>query len=71
MRKSKDGTMVGITLRLPVRLLAAYTRVANRANLIELQKGAPGMKTAQDVMRHRLASLPAVKAANTDQEVGK
>lgn len=60
MRLSKGGATVGITLRLPKGVLEVYADIANRANSIELKQGGRGLNTAQDVMRHRLASLPAV-----------
>lgn len=58
---SRDGKTVGITLRIPVRLLAIYDKIAARANLIDLKRGGVGRLSAQDVMRHRLASLPLAK----------
>lgn len=58
---SRDGKTVGITLRVPVTLLAVYDRIASRANLIDLKSGGVGRLSAQDVMRHRLASLPLAK----------
>lgn len=61
MRESKDGKTVGITLRLDRLVLQEYSRIASRANLIEIKKGRPGGYTAQDIMRHRLNSLPSVK----------
>lgn len=62
MRVSRDGETVGITLRVPRELYETYLDIAKRASLIDLKKGGRGMKTAQDVMRHRLASLPVVVA---------
>ena len=61
IRKSKDGETVGITLRLPVRVLDAYSKIASRANMIDLKKNGKGGLSVQDVMRHRLASLPVLK----------
>lgn len=58
---SRDGKTVGITLRIPIVLLAVYDKIAARANLIDLKKGGAGRLTTQDVMRHRLASLPLMK----------
>lgn len=58
---SRDGKTVGITLRLETALLEGYDRVAARANIIDLKRGGRGGLTAQDVMRHRLASAPAVR----------
>lgn len=52
------GKTEGITLRLPKTLLQAYAEIANRANLIDLKNGGRGKMTVQDVLRHRLASLP-------------
>ncbi len=60
MRASRDGETVGITLRIPRALYEIYVEITNRANLIDLKQGGRGNKTAQDVMRHRLASLPVV-----------
>lgn len=62
MRVSRDGETVGITLRLPRALYEAYLDIARRATIIDLKRGGQGAKTAQDVMRHRLASLPFVVA---------
>ena len=62
MRGSKSGETVGITLRLPRDVLEAYSDIANRANLIALGQGGPARTTVQDVMRHRLQSLPYIKA---------
>lgn len=61
VRKSRDGKTVGITLRLPVLVLEEYSRIASRANMIDLKKNGTGGLSAQDVMRHRLASLPVLK----------
>lgn len=61
MRESNNGKTVGITLRIDKRLLQAYTDIASRANLFDIKRGRPGMWTVQAVMRHRLASAPAVK----------
>lgn len=62
MRISRDGETVGITLRLPRALYETYSDIAKRASIIDIKNGGQGMKTAQDVMRHRLASLPVVVA---------
>jgi hypothetical protein len=61
MRKSKNGVTVGITLRLPQAVLEAYDMVAQRANGIALAQGSRVKLSAQDVMRHRLQSMPFVK----------
>lgn len=61
MRESKDRRTVGITLRLDKRVLQEYSKIASRANLIEIQNGRPGRYTAQDIMRHRLSTLPSLK----------
>lgn len=58
---SRDGKTVGITLRIETDLLAGYEKVAARKNIIDLKRGGRGGMTAQDVMRHRLASNPAVR----------
>lgn len=63
MAGKANDTTVGITLRLPTKVLQVYTEIAHRANLMELEKGKQGMSTAQDAIRHRLASLPEVVAA--------
>jgi hypothetical protein len=71
MRLSKIRATVGITLRLPKRVLQAYAAIADRANLLDLKTGGRGRKTVQDIMRHRLASLPLLKlekAKKLDQE---
>lgn len=72
MRVSKTGETVGITLRLPKTVLAAYSDIANRANMMALQKGQKATTTVQDVMRHRLASLPWLRdqAAETTKPSG-
>lgn len=65
---SRDGKTVGITLRVPVWLLSVYDKIAARANLIDLKGGGAGRLTAQDVMRHRLSSLPlATRQGETDE----
>lgn len=61
MRESKDGSTVGITLRLDKRIFQEYQKIASRANLIRINNGQSGGITAQDVMRHRLASLPVLR----------
>jgi hypothetical protein len=68
---SHDGETVGITLRLTARLLDVYDGIAARANMIDLKRGGRGQLTAQDVMRHRLASLPLAKAALQADEKGE
>lgn len=68
MRINKDGTTMGVTLRLVVFVFQEYARIANRANLIEINKGRKGSLTAQDVMRHRLYSLPVIKAKIAKRE---
>ena len=55
---SRDGKTIGITLRVPMALLTVYDNIAVRANIIDLKRGGAGGVTAQEVMRHRLASLP-------------
>jgi hypothetical protein len=66
MRESKDGNTVGITLRISKRVLAGYTKIALRANSIAVKKGCMANLTVQDVIRHRLASLPFIKADQQD-----
>lgn len=61
MRRSKNGDTVGITLRIPRHVLEAYKKIADRANLIALRQGGHATTTAQDVMRHRLQSLPVAR----------
>lgn len=61
MTNRDAGETEGITLRLDKKVLAAYRQIASRANLIQLQNGGKGQLTAQDVMRHRLSSLPLIK----------
>ena len=69
MRKSKNSGTVGITLRLPQEVLEAYEMVAQRAKGIALAKGSRKKLSAQDVMRHRLLSMPFVKNnANSKKE---
>jgi hypothetical protein len=64
MRFDKKGKTVGITLRIRTDVLEVYANIAHRANTIALesQEGGRGLHTAQDVMRHRLISLPEVAA---------
>lgn len=66
MRISRDGKTVGISLRLDACVLQKYERIAARANLIAVKNGGKGGLSAQDVMRHRLGSLPVVKGASRD-----
>ena len=71
MRSSKIGGTVGITLRVSKRVFRAYAAIADRANLLDLKTGGRGRKTVQDIMRHRLASLPLLrqgKETQSDQE---
>jgi hypothetical protein len=68
MRTSKQGDTVGITLRLPKKVLDRYQDIAARANLLDLKRGGKGLVTAQDVMRHRLASIPGVKRQGNDNK---
>jgi hypothetical protein len=58
MRPSKDGATIGITLRLKTATYRAYSKIASKANLIEIKAGRPGTITPQDVMRERLDSIP-------------
>lgn len=59
-RISRDGKTVGISLRVEAQVLAVYANLAAKANSIDVAHGGRGGKTAQDVMRHQLYSLPAV-----------
>lgn len=61
MRESFGGKRVGLTLRVDRRVLAVYSRIAVRANAIRVRHGERGDVTAQDIMRHRLESLPILK----------
>lgn len=62
MRESNGGkATVGITLRLDKRVLETYIQIAFRANAIRIQNGGRGNVTVQDIMRHRLGSLPMLK----------
>lgn len=61
---------VGITLRIDKWLLRAYSEIAHRANDRRLRKGQPGNLSAQDVMRHRLGSLPVIKARANKERGG-
>lgn len=61
MAKKQKQETIAITLRLPVRVLVAYDEVAKRANMNNLKSGGKGGLSSQDVIRHRLASLPFVK----------
>ncbi len=65
---SKNGKTIGITLRVPTEVITVYDDIAARANLIDLKRGGAGGMTAQDVMRHRLASLPLVKMKGSGNE---
>lgn len=61
-RISRDGKTVGISLRVETQALAVYVKIAAKANSIDVANGGRGGMTAQDVMRHRLYSLPAVSS---------
>ena len=61
MRESNHGKTVGITLRLDKQVLDMYNKIALRANIIKTNEGGRGDVTAQDVIRHRLESLPLLK----------
>jgi hypothetical protein len=61
MRGKKSGETVGMTLRVSVEVRDAYSRIADRANLIAIRHGGHANTTVQDVMRHRLNSLPFVQ----------
>lgn len=61
---TKREPTVGMTLRVSVRVRDAYAAVADRANLIALRKGESAKVTVQDVLRHRLESLPLLKSKN-------
>jgi hypothetical protein len=52
---------IGITLRLNKDVLEAYQFIANKANALDLKNGGRGNMTVQDVIRHRLSSLPLLK----------
>lgn len=62
MVKRGDGPTIGMTLRMSVRVHQAYSSIANRANLLALRRGEPAKVTVQDVLRHRLESLPLLKS---------
>lgn len=62
MRESNGVDTVGITLRLDKRVLEMYAKIAFRANEIRIKNGNRGDVTAQDIIRHRLSSLPILKA---------
>lgn len=61
MASRDTGKTKGITLRLDKQVLESYRRIALRANKIALEKGSSQALTPQDVMRHRLESLPFVR----------
>lgn len=61
MRESNHGKTVGITLRLDKQVLDMYNKIALRANTIKTNDGGRGDVTAQDIIRHRLESLPLLK----------
>ena len=61
MRESNHGKTVGITLRLDKRVLDMYNQIALRANTIKINDGGRGDVTAQDIIRHRLESLPLLR----------
>ena len=61
MRETNHGETVGITLRLDKKVLTMYNQIALRANIIKTNKGGRGDVTAQDVIRHRLESLPVLR----------
>lgn len=74
MRSNRVKTE-GITLRLGANLLDYYREVAKRANLLKLKQNSAGpLLTVQDVMRHRLASLPGFKIqemCNSDNQMDR
>lgn len=59
-KRSNEPTM-GMTLRMSIRVFHAYSEIADRANMAALRKGEPARFTVQDVLRHRLESLPLLK----------
>jgi len=61
MRESNHGRTVGITLRLDKRVLDVYNRLALRANAFRVRNGRRGDLTAQDMIRHRLESIPLLR----------
>lgn len=61
MRSVDDGETVAITLRVSKKVLAMYAKIALRANGFRVNNGKRGNVTAQDIMRHRLSSLPGLK----------
>ncbi len=50
-----------VTLRMDVCVLQVYAEIALRANHQRVLRGESGNLTAQDVLRHRLGSLPVVQ----------
>lgn len=70
MTKKRDNSGVGdvpletkaITLRPDVQLLRFYEEVTARANALQLSRGLRANLTVQQVMLHRLKSLPGYRA---------
>lgn len=62
-RKRQGSATTAITLRPEVPLLVYYERVAERANRMRLEKGLRGNVTVQQVILHRLRTLPAYQSS--------
>lgn len=66
----KSPATTSITLRPDVELLAFYERVTERANRLRISKRERGNLTVQQVILHRLRSLPAYKVFKAGQKSG-
>jgi hypothetical protein len=61
MEKTKKDTL-GITLRPERDLLAHYEEIVSRANRLRVSAGERGNVTVQQVILHRMRSLPSWQA---------
>lgn len=58
-----SGDTVGLTLRAEKHLLAHYEEIAVRANRLRVKAGQRGNITVQQVILHRMRSLPSYRRA--------
>lgn len=64
MARKGSRKMIGVFVRLEENVLKTYDEIALRATSVKLSNGDRRGVTTQDVMRHRLNSLPLVEVRN-------
>ncbi len=64
MAQKSGKKMVGVYVRVEENVLATYDEIALRATGVRLGNGNRRAVTTQDVMRHRLNSLPLIEVKN-------